>query len=758
MKRKDNYLFILVLLFPFIDFLTGMFSWNKTGFSIGLIVRGLFLGYVLFKLLKNTKDKKIFLLLGFYFITYFLYLLLNHKNLGVELINITKIFYLPILILFFANSDNLLINKKTCVYIFSLYALLYLIPFLLGIGHNAHEIAPNRELYLSYFYMGNELANVFILLIPIVISYLLESNSRLLKVIYTLIIICLLVLMGTKAFYLSMIATLIYFLIVNRKKIIPFIKKNYLATLVTIVVVLIALIVYIPRLDFTKSFKATLDYYQVSSLTNLFSLENIDHVLFNSRLTYLKNIHQTYLNSNSLEKLFGLGKEQIALNKEIEIDIFDLFYSIGLIGFAFYIIFCCYVLKRSSLKGIYKYAFILILIVSCFTGHFLMSPFVSTIMAIIFLASKNTNPIKQTKILLVSNMYPNSKYPHYGIFVKNVYDLLVRNNYDVDCVVLTKMTQKYQKIINYIKFYVSSFWKSLWNNYDYIYVHFISHSTLGVYLPYLTSKNVQLVLNVHGNDIIADNPKEHQNEQRSRFYLRHADQVIAPSAYFQKILITKYQVPASKITIYPSGGVDLQVFKKLNKKEAIKELGLKSGIKYFGYVARLEKDKGYDILIKAINELKNQKKLTKIKFIIVGSGKEEEKLDNLIHQYKLAKYIIRIPLLAQEKLVYVYNAIEALIYPVRRKSESLGLTGLEAMACETIVIGSNLYGPSTYLVDNQNSLTFNANDYQELVSKIEVVLKMKAKDKKAMQHQAYLTSLEYSKENTQKIILKVFKK
>ena len=35
------------------------------------------------------------------------------------------------------------------------------------------------------------------------------------------------------------------------------------------------------------------------------------------------------------------------------------------------------------------------------------------------------------KILLLSNMYPSKKFPHYGIFVKNTENILIENNYIV---------------------------------------------------------------------------------------------------------------------------------------------------------------------------------------------------------------------------------------------------------------------------------------------------------------------------------------
>ena len=91
------------------------------------------------------------------------------------------------------------------------------------------------------------------------------------------------------------------------------------------------------------------------------------------------------------------------------------------------------------------------------------------------------------------------------------------------------------------------------------------------------------------------------------------------------------------------------------------------------------------------------------------------------------------------------------------QSESLGLTGLEAMACETLVIGSNKYGPSDYLIYNENSFTFNPTDYKRLAEKMIDVLELNSNTKNKLVKNGQKKSEEYSFSNTKDIILNVFK-
>lgn len=752
--NKINKMHLFIILLPIIDFIISICTWNGLNSSIGLLIKGIFLAYAIIYLLKNKQHRKIFIVLSLYLIIYFAYLFTNNLNIIKECTNLIKIFYLPILILFFSEYQNEKINKKTITFVFLLYLLLYLIPFIFGLGHNISEVYPNKDLYLSYFYIGNELANVFILLLPISLIYLIESNSYLLKGLFLILILCTCLLMSTKTFYISILIILIYFAITRRKYLFKLIKRNSLKFLIGILAILLGLIVYLPKMDLTKNIKTSLEYYNVDSISSLCTIENIDNVIFSSRLTFLNNVNKYYGESSNHEKLLGLSRSKIDTIKNVEIDIFDIFYSIGIIGSSFYLIFFIYSLKQTKMQKDYKFTFILLLFISCFTGHVLISPFVTTWLAMLVLISKNDYGKTKKNILLVSNMYPNNKYPHYGIFVKNTEDLLKENGLTIDKVILHKQDSKVKKIITYLVFYIKSFILSLINNYDYIYVHFISHSTLGILLPFITSKKTKLVLNVHGNDIVADTKIDNKNIKKSSLYLKYANIVISPSKYFEQVLIKEYKVPKNKIVIYPSGGVDTEKFKKIDKNTAKKNVNLSTKIKYFGYISRIEKDKGYDILLEAIKEIKNIKD---VKFLIIGSGSEEYLLDELITKYDLQEIIIRKSFVNQKELVNIYNSIEALIYPTRRKSESLGLTGLEAMACETLVIGSNKYGPSDYLENNINSKTFNPTNHKELAKLIEETLNMKELEKNKLTKEARKKSLEYNNENTKEIILNVFK-
>lgn len=392
LKKERQWLLILLLCFPFFDFITSIATWENLP-SIGLFIKALLLIYALYYILKNSPSKKkiffLFACLFLYGIINFIFILNDpYKNIVGELSNLIKIFYLPTLLLFFSMYENSQITRKSIAIILLCYLLLYLIPYPFGLGHNINEVYPNKDLYLSYFYIGNEIANIFILLIPIALTYLIEEQRKFLLP-FILLILAMILLLGTKAMYLSILIIILFFLFYYWKSLKKIIKKHWLKILFPLILFIMAIILYLPKTSFYKNIETTLQYYKVDDLRDFISLKTINNVIFSNRLTFLDNINNVYQSETMSHKLFGLGRTRINQIKDIEIDIFDIFYSIGIVGFIAYIIYFIFVFKTMKLKLLYQFLFFLLIVISFFSGHVLISPMVSTYIGILPLISKN---------------------------------------------------------------------------------------------------------------------------------------------------------------------------------------------------------------------------------------------------------------------------------------------------------------------------------------------------------------------------------
>lgn len=359
------------------------------------------------------------------------------------------------------------------------------------------------------------------------------------------------------------------------------------------------------------------------------------------------------------------------------------------------------------------------------------------------------------KILFISNMFPSTSNPSYGIFVKNIYDLL-QPHHDIKLIVLKKHENKLVKTVAYLIFYIRVVVTGIIHNYDCIYAHYISHCRWPVKVIKFIRKNIIVVGNVHGEDVFSDYKEYEKNKERANEFMKKADYIIAPSQYFKEQINTIYGFPLDKIWVSPSGGINTELFCPDDQPKCREYLGLEQSAFYIGYVSRIEKGKGWDTFLKAFYKIRQNKELTDIKAIIVGKGSEEVKLYTLIKEMGIGQYIKLYPLVSQQELHYLYNSFSLFCFPTKITTESLGLVGLEAMACKIPCVIANVGGPMSYVKDGQNALIFDKNYEEDLENKILKIHNMDPAERQTMIDAAYETAKNYSVEKVKKQLLTFF--
>lgn len=358
------------------------------------------------------------------------------------------------------------------------------------------------------------------------------------------------------------------------------------------------------------------------------------------------------------------------------------------------------------------------------------------------------------KILMLTNMYPSKKYPHYGTFVKNTEDILTDIGFKVDTIKISKHDNKIIRLLSYILFCLSYFFHAF-KKYDFVYIHYISHSSIPVVMFYKLFPKKNIILNVHGNDIIADRGLDFKNRGRSVKALKICSKVIVPSSYFKEVLIKNYEIDEEKIYIFPSGGIDNTLFNEdLSCDEAKEKVNLDNTRKYIGMVSRIERDKGYDVLVQAFNNISEA--YSDYDLLIIGTGDEDEYLDSIIDECNLKDRVIRVPFVTQKKLVYYYKAMDLFVLPSKRRSESLSLVGLEAFSAGTLSVINTMYGPKEY-ANKRNSICYESEDAAVLSDAINKALKLSNEEKNTIIENAKKTALKYDKSNMKSILENIFK-
>lgn len=387
LDKAKKYLLVLFLVCqPLLDALTCIQIKNNWSFiSISALVRGLFFLYVLYYLWKEKKDRKIIYLYLVYCVLEIAMQYLVFKNsLSVEVANLMQVFYLGFLIIFFKSYKNEYLNTKLLVFIYYLYISLIIGPFILGFGYYAWEFYPEKSGYYGLFYGANEISAILVILFPIVLDYLLRCKKYIISGISIILSFICAYLVGTKTMLLGFIMTLLYLLI-------PFLYKYYkkfswkykICFIGVVVLILILGCLILPHTPVYKNITLALDYFKIDS-SNIFSYYGINKMIFSGRLEFVVNIFKEVRWLGPLYYIFGIGKSILISLKGVEIDLFDILFTLGILGFIFYLVFMYNSVKDTKLGGVYRYTFILGLLISLIAGHVLISTNVSIYLALLF--------------------------------------------------------------------------------------------------------------------------------------------------------------------------------------------------------------------------------------------------------------------------------------------------------------------------------------------------------------------------------------
>jgi len=224
---------------------------------------------------------------------------------------------------------------------------------------------------------------------------------------------------------------------------------------------------------------------------------------------------------------------------------------------------------------------------------------------------------------------------------------------------------------------------------------------------------------------IAKTPDELESDVRiegEREVIEIADKLVAATEDEKKQLTNRYSAPAGKIAVIPPG-VDITRFYPIPADEAKEFIGIPRDERMLLFVGRIEPLKGIDILIRAIAQLRHADVLSECPhylYIIGGEpepgskdmNKEMRRLQNLCQELGVGDLVIFLGKRDQDTLQYYYSAAEIVVMPSHY--ESFGMVALEAMACGTPVIATQV-GGLQHLVQNEKTGFTIPNDNVEIL-------------------------------------------
>ena len=229
---------------------------------------------------------------------------------------------------------------------------------------------------------------------------------------------------------------------------------------------------------------------------------------------------------------------------------------------------------------------------------------------------------------------------------------------------------------------------------------------------------------------IARSEAEREGEYRihgERQVLRRADRVIVATIAELTQLRFLYKADAGKMVVIPPG-VDVCHFYPISPDEAKLYVGLKPDDRMILYVGRIEPLKGVDTLIQAMSCLQ-WKEQRPVHLAIIGGdpsaspremSAEMARLQKLCDDLCVGQTVVFLGKRDQDKLPYYYSAAELVVMPSHY--ESFGMVALEAMACGTPVIASEVGGLAYLVRDGETGFTIPDQEPDTLCEKISWLL------------------------------------
>ena len=196
-----------------------------------------------------------------------------------------------------------------------------------------------------------------------------------------------------------------------------------------------------------------------------------------------------------------------------------------------------------------------------------------------------------------------------------------------------------------------------------------------------------------------------------RFIINNATKISVANEY-EKNIFKKF-TDESKIQIIRNGiNLDITKLKTNNFK---KKHSLETP--FILFVGRFSKIKGVDVLLQAINILKDKPELKNISFVIMGVdfGFEKE-MFQLIDELGVKEKVVVIRNPSRDDVIAAYSQSEFLVLPSRW--ELSPLTPLEGFAFKKPVISTDVHGIPSTITDKENGILVPNEDFHKLANAI----------------------------------------
>ena len=269
------------------------------------------------------------------------------------------------------------------------------------------------------------------------------------------------------------------------------------------------------------------------------------------------------------------------------------------------------------------------------------------------------------------------------------------------------------------------------NSYDIIHANFWMSADVGRRLadawgiPYVVTFHALGLVRKMAQGSADASPAERTSVEMA--VVRTADRILAECPQDRDDLRQLYGAPPERLEVVPCG-VNLQELYPVDRTEARERLGLCGDIPVLLQLGRMVPRKGVDTVIEALGLLRSQYR-TDARLLVVGGEADtpDERLTPEIGRLRGVARDAGVEDLVQfegrrqrHELPIYYGAAD--VFVTTPWYEPFGITPLEAMACERPVIGSDVGGIKSTVVDGVTGYLVPPRDPDALAARLACVL------------------------------------
>ncbi|SDH18839.1 Glycosyltransferase involved in cell wall bisynthesis [Alteribacillus persepolensis] len=324
------------------------------------------------------------------------------------------------------------------------------------------------------------------------------------------------------------------------------------------------------------------------------------------------------------------------------------------------------------------------------------------------------------RILVISNMYPSHEAPTFGIFVKNQVEALVKQGNHVDVAAITNPKMGKKNVLHKYSTWLLQAGRGLLarkSSYDIVHAHYAFPS--GMMARWFKRRfNIPYVVTCHGGDLNKMAKKGRFFRKQTERILQEASHVIAVGRDLEEQVIHDFHVPKDKVSVF-SMGVDQNVFHPRGSSVR-SQLELSDNQKHVLYVGNIIEEKGIADLVEALALLRQH--VPEVILHVVGQPKQAEYFASLtrrIETLQLSGHIHFHGAKPQSEVADWMSAADVFVLPSH--TEGFGLVAVEAMACATPVVGTEV-GGLTHLLSDGAGVAAEPKNPSSLADSIEQVL------------------------------------